>query len=125
MGLDFDNAEAHWAYSGFFRFRQRLAAAIGIMNLEQMENFGPMFEQQGPNRPLVPWDKWLGDPIVDLINHSDCDGKLSAKQCAKIAPRLREIIAPWSDDDHDKRQATNLAEGMDWCADNTKPLGFC
>jgi len=38
MGLGFNRAKTHWAYSGFNRFRERLANEIGIC-LPLMELF--------------------------------------------------------------------------------------
>lgn len=72
MGLDFRTAEipydedlppeqrAHWSYSGFHRFRQRLAAEIGI-ELEEMQGFGGDKE----------WDE--KQPLTPLLTHSDCE----------------------------------------------------
>ena len=119
MGLDFhfprrtyDNAP-HWSYSGFHRFRARLAEKIAL-DLEAMRGFGG-------NRT---WDH-VADPIRLLLNHSDCEGELSAEQCAAIAPRLRELVSDWGDDDFDRYQALLLADAMDVCASTGEPLEFC
>lgn len=143
MGLDFNHSEAHWAYSGFNRFRERLAEEIGIC-LPLMEGFWTIGYEYStveltkrlvgtkmvdenffwlPKKPLR-WDK-IKDPIVDLLYHSDCDGSLMPGQCKKIAPRLRELVNDWNDDDYDKKQAILLAEGMEFCAKNRKRLTFC
>ena len=143
MGLGFNKSEAHWAYSGFNRFRERLANEIGIC-LPLMEGFwNPSKESMSsvelskrilgtetfdklywlPKEPLK-WEK-IKDPIVDLLYHSDCEGSLSAKQCGKIAPRLIELIADWNDDDYDKQQALLLAEGMEACYKKRVKLIFC
>lgn len=144
MGLDFNHSDAHWAYSGFNRFRERLAAEVGIF-LPFMEGFwNPMENSYStieltkrivgakimdehfywlPKEPLK-WDK-IKDPIVDLLYHSDCEGSLTPAQCKKIAPRLRELINDWDDNDYDKKQAVLLAEGMEFCAKNRKRLTFC
>lgn len=112
MGLDFAQSEAHWSYIGFMHFRQRLASMIGLNDI--MAAF---------NDKDFPWDKYP-DPIILLINHSDCDEELSPEDCAKVAPRLREMVAPWPDD-YDKTQALLLAEGMDSCVKNNESLEFC
>lgn len=113
MGLDFSHCDARWAYSGFNRFRNRLSAAINI-NYENMEGCG------GDQK----WEE-IKDAILPLLNHSDCDGELSPEECKTIAPRLLEIIAPWPNDDYDKIQATELAEGMQWAASKNENLEFC
>ena len=119
MGLDFSHTDAHWAYSGFMRFRTRIAATLGI-NLESMEGFA---RDLRPNQSPVPWDT-VDDDIKILLYHSDCDGDLSPDECRKIAPRLREIVSPWPDD-HDKQQALLLADGMDRAAKKKEALRFC
>lgn len=117
MGLDFSPGCASWSYSGFHRFRTRLAAEIGVY-LDEMEGFGG-----GKS-----WDD-IHDAIVPLLAHSDCDGHLSPKVCATVAPRLQELVANWDDDDpeywYDKKQALGLADGMLECAKKNQRLVFC
>jgi hypothetical protein len=91
-----------------------LAKEVGI-DLDSMEGFGGS----------VKWSTLPKDPIHFLLNHSDCDGHITAKRCAKIAPRLLELVAKWPDDIYDKTQALLLAEGMKACAQKGKPLEFC
>lgn len=97
---------ASWAYSGFNQFRERLAAELG-MKLPQFWN-----------------NSKLKDDIVPLLNHSDCDGELSAKDCAKVAPRLRELINDWENGDYDKDMGLLLARNMEQAATKDSPLIF-
>lgn len=113
MGLDFSHGEAHWSYSGFHRFRHKLAKEIGIENLDEMEGFG------GP----ILWDGFK-DPIVDLLSHSDCDGDLLPEQCKEIASRLRVLTIGWEDPDYDKQHALFLAKGMDLAYKKNEKLYF-
>jgi hypothetical protein len=112
MGIDFSHCDAHWAYSGFDRFRTRLAAQIGI-DLDKMEGFGGR-------------QSWLHivDPIKGLLDHSDCDGELTAEQCRTIAPRLRELVAGWQEEDRDKQMALELAKGLEAAASSDESLQF-
>jgi xanthine dehydrogenase molybdopterin-binding subunit B len=112
MGIDFSHGGAHWGYGGFYRFRQCVADEIGI-NLDEMEGFGG----------TTPW-KGIRDPICFLLNHSDCDGHLTVKQCQVVSPRLRELVAKWPDD-YDRQNALRLADGMDEAAKKGRPLEFC
>ena len=115
MGIDFSHCDAHWSYGGFMRFRIKVAAAIGI-DLDTMAGFN------GTNS----WDA-IKDPIVLLLDHSDCDGELTPDECAQIAPRLQEIIASWDDDElygYDKDNAQLLIEGMLDCAISGENLRF-
>jgi hypothetical protein len=112
MGLDFTHSDAHWSYSGFHRFRTRLAKEIGI-TLDTMEFFGG----------TTSFD-YVKDDIVPLLIHSDCDEDLTPEECAMIAPRLRALIDKWDDDDYDKIHATFLAEGMEDAASENEVLEF-
>ena len=112
MGIDFSYCGAHWAYSGFNRFRERIAGETGI-NLRDMEGFsGFLPTPNQEEKEALKWNKII-DPIKLLLNHSDCDGILTPEECAKVAPRLREIISDWDDEDYDKQNAIELAEGME------------
>lgn len=119
MGIDFSHCDARWSYSGFMRFRTKLASSIGV-TLGDMEGFS----DQNPGRE---WST-IDDPIVPLLDHSDCDGELSPQDCARVAPRLREIIASWSRgdvrDDHDIRSGLLLADGMGAAANAGEALRF-
>ena len=114
MGLGFSHSDAHWSYSGFNRFRSRLATEIGI-NLSKMRGFGDGYKS---------WDN-IKDPIVPLLNHSDCDGKLGLREMKKIAPRLRELVELWGEDDWDRKQALILARDMEQCVERKIQLEFC
>lgn len=113
MGLNFSPGNAHWSYSGFNRFRVKLAKEIGI-DLSNMIGFGG----EGS------WEE-VRDPIKPLLFHSDCDGKLTVSECMVIYPRLLELIEHWDDDDFDKEEGFTLANDMKYCAENKTPLIFC
>ncbi len=113
MGIDFSHGQARWSYGGFNNFRQRLAQILGF-NLNDMIGFGGD----------LSWDQ-VHDPIKDLLDHSDCDGDLSPEQCATIAPRLREMVTAWPNDEYDKVSALKLAEGMELAAAEGERLIFC
>ena len=142
MGLGFSEGDARWAYSGFMRFREKLATEIGIC-LPLMDGYWSIEFSRStveltkrmvgskvmdenfywlPKEPLK-WDN-IKDPIVKLLRHSDCEGHLTYGECKKIAPRLRELIKDWNENDYDMAQATLLAEGMDICVKEKKSLMF-
>jgi hypothetical protein len=82
MGVSIGKAQ--WAYGGFMRFRERLAAHEGL-NLHDMDGF---------TRHGTSWDETT-TALRPLLDHSDCDGGLSPGECAQVAPRLAEILAAW------------------------------
>ena len=122
MGIDFSHCDAHWAYSGFHRFRTKLAKEIGI-DLDRMKGFGATWAGETAAGD-IEWANSKDDPIISLLDHSDCDGHISPGKCKKIAPRLRELVDKWDDEDYDKQQALLLAEGMELAANERRNLKF-
>lgn len=128
MGLGFlksvkyvTGADPSWSYGGFGRFREKIAEDIGII-LHEMEGFGG----------IKPWKDPEDDPIVYLLDHSDCDGILTSYQCEKIAPRLRGILNLWEGTSREKEDAGfdftmgyRLVEAMEECAEEGADLIFC
>lgn len=85
MGLDIspasgDGPTAHWSYGGFHDLRCWLAQQDGI-DLPAMAGF----TDHG-----LPWENVTTD-LAPLLNHSDCDGELTAEECMQVLPRLKEI----------------------------------
>lgn len=110
MGLSFRGSNVGWAYSGFNRFRARLAKEIGL-DLDLMEGFG------GDR-------KWsCQDAIIPFLNHSDCEGELTAEECATVGPRLKELVKNW-DECVDKSRALELANDMILLGSEGNPLIF-
>ena len=82
MGLDTSHGCWHGAYSEFHRWRKQLASQIGI-NLDDMQGFG------GSGKP---WPSADQEPLVHLLNHSDCDGVIAHEHCLAIADRLTALL---------------------------------
>ena len=102
MGVDFSHCDVRWGYRGFHIFRCKIAQGAGI-NLGEMEGFKDVGGKS--------WSD-IKDSIKIFLNHSDCDGYLTALQCEKVSQRLREIVKLWDDSDIDKMKALELAQGM-------------
>jgi len=89
MGIDFSHGEAHWAYSGFMRFRSLLAETLGYTTpLTEMYDNGT-------------YDIMKKEPIYPLINHSDCDGELTVAEMKQILPQLIKIVDIWKEQPED------------------------
>lgn len=82
MGLDTTHDCWHGAYSAFHRFRQNLAAAIGI-KLEEMEWFGG--EKPFPSKQ--------DEPLVILLKHYDDRGDIAVEDLLPLADRLDQVAA--------------------------------
>ena len=82
MGLIITNNSFQGHYSDYGNFRRHLSTLVGIGDLSDYSGFGG--EKQFPSTD--------DEPLVLLIDHSDCDGDLSAEECGKVAKRLTEIL---------------------------------
>lgn len=131
MGVGFHHASAeghhcpHWAYGGFHRFRERLAAAEGF-RLDDMHGFKPLSlgDSAWTDRS---WDD-VDTPLRPLLDHSDCDGALTIDECVQVLPRLLEIVERWPDDEEHRYDRTNglaLVDCMVACLSFDTKLRFC
>jgi hypothetical protein len=96
MGLDTSHDAWHGAYSAFARFRAGLARAAGMPG-------GPLrdwFERDAAPYLPISWDVLGPDPLIVLLDHSDCDGEIAAADCGPLADRIEELIPllPGADD---------------------------
>lgn len=128
MGLDFSHGDAHWTYSGFMRFRTKLAAEIGVF-LPLMEGFereyGPeseMFKRYDDILP-IEWQH-VQHPLVPFLRHSDCDGFLAPTLCEEIARHIATIIRYWPKEDRDTVEAEKLIEGLEDAAFKKEQFEF-
>ena len=112
MGLGFSHGEAHWAYSGFMRFRSRLAETLGYtVPLSVMYDDGS-------------YTRMKNEPIWPLINHSDCDGELTVEEMQQILPQLEDLVNRWDDHEYDKITGLQLIEGMKDAINNDESMEF-
>ncbi|WP_032376698.1 hypothetical protein [Rhodococcoides fascians] len=121
MGLDLGRAQ--WAYSGFNRFRTKLAGAEGI-NLDQMDGYA-MVEFRYVKG--LPWTDESGNDVTVLrpfLDHSDCDGELTWEECAQVVDRIEEIVATWDPEDRDTMQGRLMVEDMRECVTEQTSLRF-
>lgn len=113
QGLGFEDGPS-WTYSGFNRFREAIAAEIGV-DLFDMEGFSG----------VTRWDAFDSDPICILLNHSDCDGKILPDDCERIAPRLKELMFVFDEDSWDYESGHKLVDMLTTCVKFDRPLRFC
>lgn len=66
-------------YTFFGRYRQMLARELLDLDLNDMVGFGGE----------TPWPDPETEPVVYLLDHSDCDGWLYQWQCERLAPVMR------------------------------------
>lgn len=80
MGLNTTHGCWDGSYSTFMTWRKKLCEVAGYGHLELRQGFGGS----------LPWPE--DDPLVILLNHSDCDGIIESKDCAAIADRLEQVL---------------------------------
>jgi hypothetical protein len=119
MGLDTTHNCWHGGYGAFNVWRRAIAEVAGIP-LDLMEGFyeppnetamewaaprdgGPMCGSYygttlhawiGKSTRYLPisWGVMRPDPLIVLLDHSDCDGDIAAFDCAPLAKRLEELL---------------------------------
>lgn len=80
MGLSISHNCWSGSYSSFHNWRSIISQAAGYGDLNDYLGFGgrKFFTDQ--------------DPLIILLNHSDCDGSIDWEDCASIALRLEEVL---------------------------------
>lgn len=115
--FDDSSMEVAWSYHGFAQFREEIARdGLGIPHLRA-------FYAAAQEDPEL-WERFGNDPLVYLINHSDCDGDLTEWECEGLGPRLRTTVANRADDDHIKERALALAEAAEAVVERGGRLEF-
>ena len=74
-------------YSSFNRFRYSLGHQIGI-NLD---------EYLGYNETGTKKLNEINHELMPLFNHSDCDGRLTVKECKSIVKGLNNILETFNE----------------------------
>ena len=95
--------DVNFPYSYFMRIREAISDAIGLpmyfmkhflelrdCGFQTIQNINSIHEIYRVGLP-INWDIIKPDVLHKLINHSDCDGRLSWRAVGKIAKRLKEI----------------------------------
>jgi hypothetical protein len=121
MGLDTSHGCWHGPYSRFRRFRRALAKAAWGTNLDDYEGF-----QDEPNENARSFADHASDPLVQLIDHSDCDGELAIDVLLPLAARLDELapkLKHLADSDFMER-AMQFADGLREAASRGEPVEF-
>lgn len=105
MGLDTTHDCWHGAYSAFNRWRNKLAEVAGYSFAKEKDDWGIEWDiicvdwGHLQDKLFGDWDETPGDPLLVLIAHSDCGGKIKPKQAKALANRLRELLPLLPDGD--------------------------
>jgi hypothetical protein len=111
MGLDTSHNCWSGPYSSFNRFRFSLGHQIGI-DLKDYQGYGG-----GGSKFLYE----IEHDIMPLINHSDCEGKLTVKEAKRVAKGLTNILDNFNDEiEADYNFKERITQFRDGCLDAVK-----
>jgi hypothetical protein len=137
MGLSTSHDAWRGAYSAFNRWRNTVARAAGYdTGMVKYENgheretilidWGHITEKNLAGK----WDETPADPLIVLIAHSDCDGKIYPKQAVPLADRLEELL-PLLPQDRDgghigdwRKTTQRFIDGLRKAAANREAVDF-
>lgn len=107
MGLHVSHGCFNSSYSTFNEWRRELAKVACLPPLDLMEgflgddilivvkDFVNCLDKIGYNISLdqfpILWINFEHNPLVLLLNHSDCDGRIPYELCEKLAESLEEV----------------------------------
>lgn len=110
MGLNVSHDCWSGAYSEFSRFRDKLAEVAGYEFIEDMArsgrkmvalDYGSWPEANYYDPPIIPFRAdGTQDPLLLLLMHSDCEGKIRAEHVGPLANRLTELLPDVEGDGH-------------------------
>lgn len=102
MGLDVSHDCWSGAYSAFSRWRNELAAVADYEFIEDTAHggrkmvaldYGGWPEENYYDPPVIPVRAdGTPDPLLLLLMHSDCEGKIRAEHVGALADRLTELL---------------------------------
>lgn len=114
MGLDCSHNAWHGSYSSFHQWRKKIAELAGLPPLDLMEGFylrknvsvinptlGPQSNQfltELDAQLPIKWKCLKYTPLIELLNHSDCDGQLFSERCGSIADELEKLLPKMEDE---------------------------
>jgi len=106
MGLDTTYDCWNGPYSSFNRFRYSLGHQVNI-NLDDYSGYN-----KGGKKDLNDIDHEL----MPLFNHSDCDGRLTVKECKSIVKGLNGILENYNEEiETDYNFKDNIIKFRDGC----------
>ncbi len=123
MGLNTDFNCWDGPYSSFGQWRETICRAAGMGDLNDYVGFGGS----------TPWPSKSKEPLVILLNHSDCDGRITVKQLRPLANRLAELLrkttpeggfVEWSVEHYWVQKTQTFIRGLRRAAKAGKPVEF-
>ena len=134
MGLDTTHDCWHGPYSSFSRWRNALASAAGYEVLPVKDDIGMVFDTvqidwdgiaaRNPNVYEGVWVEPPADPLLIVIVHSDCDGRIYPHDAANLVNRLEELLPKLNDIDSVKFKTEKFIAGLHKAVEANEPVEF-
>lgn len=125
MGLDTTHNCWHGAYSSFNTWRNKVAEAAGYKMKDFDGVVGPDIDWDSITEDNLygEWERAPEDPLMILIAHSDCEGKIPAEYTKPLADRLTQLhpilFGPW------KKKTQQFINGLLYAHSNNEDVEFC
>lgn len=104
MGLDISHDCWHGPYSAFTHWRHAVARAAGYavwpVKYEDGTTMDCVMLDWGhlPDGHLQgEWDEIPADPLLILLTHQDCEGRIKSEHCSAVADALEAILPGMND----------------------------
>lgn len=102
MGLDTTHGCWNGPYSSFNEWREVICRLAGLGKLYDYKGFGEGVKDFPKN-----------DVIVELLNHSDCEGVILHKHCQPLAERMEQFVGKLDyADDYYSRKTRQFIDGL-------------
>lgn len=133
MGLDTTHNCWHGAYSSFSQWRNALAVAAGyklekVSYWEGHETEVPAIQRpDGAGHLTGDWDDIPEDPVMIILAHSDCDGRIKAEHCSALADALEKLLPKMSDEGFhctDRDRTQQFIDGLRVAAEAKEDVEF-
>jgi hypothetical protein len=129
VGLDTSHNCWHGPYSAFNTWRDRIAELAG---------YGINISEAGTEYVALDWDnitdaqiegewsKLPDDPLMILMCHSDCDGRIKSQHCGPLADRIEQVLLKCDlEDDHwVMEKGVQFVEGLRRAANKKENVRF-
>lgn len=144
MGLDTSHDCWHGPYGSFKEFRELVGRAAGLpyrraadgdgyvldidwdpVSMRQIEGH---WDRKGPTvQSSGIYDPPITDPVLYLLVHSDCDGKLRRGYLPALKKRLEELLPAYerlAEDRYSKHKLQTFIDGLQRAIDQGEHVDF-
>lgn len=122
MGLEITHNCYGGPFSHFHRWRTEIGRVAGYPTEIRRVDFGGVRQLEEnlkidqtalpPNYAQGEWEHLPADPLMVLLVHSDCDGRIKADHCAPLADALEPLVPKLAGCAEERRTDAGAAKGF-------------